>query len=116
MAKCKNPLFSIKAVGSIGKALTYTSSKGVNIVKKFFKSLDRLTDRRIFIRQIFLEGTQAWNALTPTEKQAYVDDAKPKHITGFNLFMKKYLDDNIPPYGYGIYGISTYGSCVYTDD
>jgi len=113
VAKVNAPLFSFKAFGSVGKGITYTASKGINIVKRFFKSKDNLTSRRLQIRETYQEGILAWKDLTPEQKQGYEEQASGKTLTGYNLFMQEFLNENIPAYIYGLYGNTSYGKCVY---
>ena len=116
MAKCLNPLLSLDASGSIGKAITYTSAKGVHIVKKFFKSLDRQSDNQIAVREYFQQGCTEWNNLTPGQKEEYVNRASDLKMTGFNLFMKEYLNWNLPLRLRGLYGPGLYGYSLYWED
>lgn len=115
MVKVVGPIFSSTAKGNMERILVYTRTKGINIVKRFIKSLDRKTERKLLIREVYKNGCSAWNSLTPTEKEEYEEKSKTKNITGFNLFMREYLKENIPPFDYGIYEISKYGSCCYAD-
>ena len=113
MAKINMPLMSEKATGSIGKSLIYTTAKLTKICKGFFVSKDRKTERKIFIRSVFIDGKNAWIALPEEEKNSYKTKAKNKKMTGYNLFMKEYLTYWIPQGQYGRYEKGKYERALY---
>lgn len=49
------------------------------------------------IRSQFSSGHRAWSELTEEQKQGYRDRAEILLITGYNLFMKEYINDNYVP-------------------
>jgi len=42
-------------------------------------------------RQLLADAVVAWQALTPAEKEVYNKNAKGKHMSGYNLFLREYL-------------------------
>lgn len=114
MAKVKAPLISLDASGNLNRVITYTSSKQTKIVKKFVASPDAQTENQIILRTVFEEGKDAWNLLTEEEKQVYNARAEGQALTGYNIFMSEYINQNYPPtetkkYGEGLYGQFVYG-------
>lgn len=116
MVKVKSPLFSSTARGNLGKILIFTKSKAKKIVKKFFKSFDNKTEKRLEIRLVYSQGCSAWNLLTPAEKETYNENSKGKNLTGFNLFMREYLEEYIPLSNNGLYGTGLYDHSYYWED
>ena len=43
-------------------------------------------------RQVFTDGVIAWQSLTNEQKQVYNKRASKLHMTGYNLFLKEYLN------------------------
>ena len=95
MAKVKVPLGSFSASGAIAKTLSFRKALGRHIVSRFHKPNDyRKKDpsvSQLTQRALYSAGVVAWNVLSQNEKDDYAIDALPKHLTGFNLFMKEYL-------------------------
>lgn len=99
MAKTKAPLGSFSAHGGLAKSLIYRVSQGVNIVSGFYKpgsyrqrpaSVSQLAQRAIYSAAVV-----AWNSLTSEEKLEYVTRALPLHLTGFNLFLREYIENPV---------------------
>jgi len=114
MAKVKHPLMSIGASGSIGRAITFTKSRGVAICKGFSVSLDRESEEQLILRGVYSSGVVVWNGLSQPQKDVWNDSASGKKVTGFNLFMKNYMNNNYPPIEIGEYDVSEYGNCKYS--
>lgn len=113
MAIVKNPLNSISASGTINNLLTYNNRSKNNVVTKKFKRNDKKSDIQIHIRSTFNSGTEYWNTLSEQEKKTFQALARTRLMTGYNLFMKLYLDEHLFPIITGKYNITKYNKCVY---
>ena len=91
MAKTVGPLFSQDAHGTIAEHLTFSKRKTCKQVRFQKKQTDVITEDRTTHRTLFLEAVAAWNALNPTDQEAYNVNARPLRITGYNLFIKEYI-------------------------
>ena len=78
------------------KSLIYRASNGINIVSRFHKpgTYRKTTPSglQIIQRNSYSEAVSAWNQLTNEAKLQYVADARGTGLTGFNLFLKIYLN------------------------
>ena len=113
MAKIKQPLFSQTASGSISEKLTFSLRESGQQVRFQKAQKDVLTSSRIIQRAYYTEAVTAWNLLNETEKQSWVDFAKLKQYTGYNLYMKTYIDNLINGLEKAIYGVANYGNSNY---
>lgn len=57
----------------------------------FYFPTDPKTEAQLAHRQIFINGTTAWQTLTPTQKEEYNKKAKHENYYGYNIFMREYL-------------------------
>lgn len=99
MAKTRAPLGSFSAHGALSKTLTYRTDKGRNIVSGFskpgsYRQKDPSTSQQAR-RSLYSQGVSAWHLLDSSEQEEYVLRALSLHLTGFNLFMREFL--NNPP-------------------
>lgn len=98
MAKVKLPLISEKATGKIGQSIIFRIKQGTKFVSKFFfpgsKTKYTPSTAQSSQRANYQTGAQAWSALSPAEKQVYIDTAQGQNLTGYNLFMQEYLSKN----------------------
>jgi hypothetical protein len=62
MAKVTGPLFSTSAVGTISKAINFQISRGLAVVRNYFKPTYRRTNLQNEIRILFQEGIKKWQA------------------------------------------------------
>lgn len=113
MPKLTGPLFSNDARGNVGGVITYSKTFGGNVAKLTPKVKELPSDLQKAYRGVYKAGKDAWKALSEEQKAVYIELAKGKPRTGFNMFMSEYLLDHsgIPflgLYGTGIYGVSLY--------
>lgn len=59
---------------------------------KLYKPTNPQTAEQQAHRNIFKDGVLLWQGLTELEKKAYNDRAKQYRFSGFNLFMREYLN------------------------
>ena len=91
MAKVHGPLFSNSASGSIAETLTFSKKRTGQQVRIQRKQKDVITSLRIVQRSLYSEALSEWRSFGLLLKGSYEVEAYPKKITGFNLFIKKYL-------------------------
>lgn len=94
MAKIKNPLLSLGAIGRLTKAITFKHKHKTNIVEitpfpPDAKSLAQLSWRTMYQKAIAL-----WHALSPAEKEDWESQARRRHMTGYAWFLSQALKPN----------------------
>lgn len=87
MAKLIAPLLAFKAIGTIASQLTFVVNRQVNIAKRKPIPADPRTPGQIAQRDKVADCATQWQALTPSEKQDYIDQAKGARQTAFSLFL-----------------------------
>ena len=97
MAKTEGPLFSQDAHGTVADLLTFSARKSCKQVRFQKKQTDVITTARTEHRAVFLAAVAAWNLLNAGEKAVYDTRAVPLKITGYNLFVREYIDSYIVP-------------------
>jgi hypothetical protein len=93
MAKVTSPLFSFSASGQVGKAIVYSSWKGINYVRRYVIPANPDTAAQQVIRGYFTDAVSAWHAETSTVRTAWTDYAKTHGLqeSGFNLYVGVYI-------------------------
>ena len=94
MAKLKNPLLSLGAVGSLAKTLSFSRRRRTNIVQQFSTPTDPKTFAQRSWRHMYQKAVALWHALSPAEQQSWNSDASRRHMTGFAWFMSQALKPN----------------------
>lgn len=94
MAKLKAPLTSLKASGTISKAITFLRRSGHNIAEKKPELKDAQTTAQLSWRHMFLKVVALWHALSAAEKQEWESLARPRHMTGYAWFVSQALRPN----------------------
>jgi len=94
MAKLKNPLLSLRAVGRLAKDMSLTRRRGQNIIEKTPIVPDAKTLAQLSWRHMYQKAVALWLALSAAEKQEWESLARPKHMTGFAWFMSQALKPN----------------------
>lgn len=113
MTKLVAPLGSYSASGKLANVLTYSSRASGNQVRFQRVPKDKLTPARIRARYAYKTAVQGWNSLSPSEQSAFNIQARPKNLTGFNLYISqflggKYFDSDL--YTYLLRGIELGGA------
>lgn len=88
------PLFSLEARGTIAGILTYSRSKGMDMVRANLHHMDANTVNQQTIRSYFLNATDAWAALTSGNKTSWDTWASNQGnpaVSGYNAFIGKYV-------------------------
>lgn len=103
--KVKGPLMSINASGKIGERLVF-SRRGSGQQARFQKAQkDVSSSDRVTARSNYVSAVSAWNALSDSQKEAYKILAISENISGYNYFIRNYLN-NLPMNATG--GVITY--------
>jgi len=97
MAKLTQPLMSTAAHGSLGPALTFSKRATGNQVRYQKKPKDVLTVAGALWRTKYAAGAARWHNYSDAMKEQWNILAANKNLTGFNLFMSKWLLDLILP-------------------
>ena len=113
MAKIRAPLFSQSAQGTIGGNLTFSLRKSGQQVRFQNKQKDVITSDRTLQRSYYSQAVNAWNLLDPSEKIVWCNRANSLNYTGYNLFIKSYIDNLIDESEQAIYGLAIYGQAIY---
>lgn len=97
MAKLTKPLMSSAAHGSVGPALTFSKRISGNQVRYQKKPKDVITAAVAEHRAKYAAGAARWRNYSDAMKQYWNDLAVKLNLTGYNLFMRKWLMGLILP-------------------
>lgn len=97
-AKVTGPLFSLDARNTVGKAIVYSSWKGINYVRARVVPKNPNSDPQKAIRALIKAATQLWSTsgdgIDAAYKLAYATAAKGQAYSGFNLYVKDSVGKN----------------------
>lgn len=117
MVRITGPLHSLRAQKQFGHQIVFKQKGSRSIATNYSTpgSKNKFTPNATQIKKRATYGTavEAWNALTANAKAEYNARAKYKNYSGWNLFLKEYMQT--PPfsmYGTRIYGIFIYGKAL----
>lgn len=94
MAKLKNPLLSLGAIGRLAKDIVFTRRRRTDIAEKKPTPLDVKSLLQLSWRHMYQKAIVLWLALSPSEKQEWESLARPKHMTGYAYFISLALKPN----------------------
>ncbi len=95
-AKVTGPLMSISASGSIGKSLTYGQWRGVQWVREWFTPANPQSTKQTNVRTAWDLAVAEWTGtLTQQQKDAYIAGAAGEKLSGFNLYMKRAMEEYV---------------------
>ncbi len=115
MAKINGPLLSETARGKIAERLVFSLRSSGQQARFQSKQKDIITEARTTQRAIYLEAVSAWNILTNSEKQEWKDQAKELNFSGYNLFLKTYINNILVGYDKAYFGVAIFGNTIYGD-
>lgn len=106
---------SMEASGKIGPDLVFSKRKSGQMARYQRPPKDRETASQVLQRAVYTAGVSAWNALTEEQKSEWIESAVNLHMTGYNLYMRNYLDthsagEDVATYGIGIFGNTIFGN------
>lgn len=98
MAKVFAPFLSISARGSVAKTLTASQWMGRDYMKQRFIPNNPQTDRQTARRETMSDGVSKWrfasDLVSDADKTLWASYGAKHNISGFNRFMKFYLEQN----------------------
>ncbi len=97
MAKITNPLMSVTAQGTLGKAITFRKTNAGAVAHRYPKIGVSNSTAQQAQREKYQDGCTEWNGLDDSERLTWDIIAEPKQISGFNAFMAAWLLAPPPP-------------------
>jgi len=98
MAKVFAPFLSINASGTVAKTLTASSWMGREYMKQRFIPNNPKSVRQVARRQTMKDGVSKWRfadtLISAANKTMWASYGAKHRISGFNRFMKYYLEQN----------------------
>lgn len=91
MSKSKAPCLSLGASGTIGQAISFKKTRGVDIAESKPIPFDRRTLSQRYQRWLYQDYIELWMTLPAAEKQAWLSAASRYHRTGVSHFLSHYL-------------------------
>lgn len=113
MAKVSGPLLSQTASGKIAERLVFSLRSSGQQVRFQKKQIDVITNARISQREIYSSAVAHWKALPDIEKIEWIQAASELQMTGYNLYIKNYLDEHAGGLYLSIYGVAAFGRTFY---
>ena len=99
MPKVSGPLFSLRASGTLKKALTFATIQGRNIVRQYLSPADPRTAPQLAQRARVAEIAAAWNALDTNTRAAWQAAGASADQNGYSYFAQQWhLQDVHAPY------------------
>ena len=96
MVKLRGPLMSVDAKGTLGNTLTYQRGFGKNRATRVPKHRDMQSSKQLTQRFCFQAARDEWAWLSGAEKDDLSDEAEQFQMTGYNLFLRRYLKREYP--------------------
>ena len=97
MPKLTGPLFSVRAGGTLGGAITYKGSNAGARVERVPRHRDKKSGAQLGQRSLFQEAVAYWKALTAEAKAGYNETAEVLGMTGYQYALKLYLLGALAP-------------------
>lgn len=91
MAKVTAPLMSMDASGAFGDTIVYAKWKGINYARQYVVPANPRTQAQVTTRTYFNQAVEAWHAEDDATRARWVDAARGLPLTGFNLYVGKYV-------------------------
>lgn len=116
MAKVTGPLFSMSASGTLGDAITFASWKGTPYCKKWFIPENPQTAKQVNVRTAFTLSVAKWQELPQGQKDAYEAGAEGTGMSGFDLAMKRMMNEYVSQLGTDTLPVSLTNTGNYPDE
>lgn len=94
MAKLKNPLLSLGAIGRLAKDIVFTRRRRTDIAEIKPIPQDAKSHLQLQWRHMYQKAIALWLALSASEKQEWESLARPKRMTGYAYFISLALKPN----------------------
>lgn len=110
MVKIKGPLMSVDASGKFADSIVFQHNiYGIYVRRKEVKRPVN-TFYQLFQNAMFSEAIENWRRAKDEIKKLYEEKRELLGLTGYSAFLKEWFSyTNNAVYGYGKYGITTYG-------
>ena len=109
--KVNGPLMSIEARGLIGERLVFSKRSSGQQARFQLAQKSKNSVLQIDQKNSYSVAVSEWNSLSLLEKQVYIDNARDKHYTGYNAYLKQNIISLLDSfYGVVLYGGGLYGS------
>jgi len=94
MAKLKAPLLSFLATGNLAKILAFRRRGSTTVAERYPFPIDRKSTEQLTWRTVFQMAVDWWHQLSPEEHLDWESLARPRHMTGYALFLSTALKPN----------------------
>ncbi len=94
MAKLKAPLLSFLATGNLAKILAFRRRGKTTVAESYPFPMDRKSTEQLTWRTVFQMAVEWWHQLSPAEHLEWEALARPRHMTGYALFLSTALKPN----------------------
>ena len=109
--KVQSPLMSLEARGLIGERLVFSKRSSGQQARFQLAQKSKNSVLQIDQKNSYSVAVSEWNSLSLLEKQVYIDNARDKHYTGYNAYLKQNIISLLDSfYGVVLYGGGLYGS------
>lgn len=88
MVKTTGPALSLDALGSIGKAIAFSKTKGRSYLKYAKRPRDPKSSPQLGMRSMFAFTSAEWKDLSAGQQASYDDLAAAAQITAFNAYKR----------------------------
>ena len=99
MARVSGPLFSLSASGTIGKAFTFLTWKGIPVCREWFRPANPQTAGQVNVRTALTLTVALWQALPDVVKTTWNTFAEGTQMSGFNQWVKRAMKEYIVQLG-----------------
>lgn len=96
MVRVTGPCFSLDARKTMGKAITFSFWRGINYVRARVVPHNPQSDKQTAVRGVMTDGVSKWRfgMISQSDKNFWNTYAKGLGESGFNRFMRSYIEDN----------------------
>jgi hypothetical protein len=99
MSSVQGPLLSLTARGTVGGVIVYRTSARGTTVSRSPSRTPPPSAAQTARRERYRNAVAEWRTLDSTERQAWKDAAGSTNLTGYNVWIRQYLLQNITPPG-----------------
>lgn len=115
-ARVSGPLFSLSASGTVGKAFTFGTWKGIPYVREWFRPSNPNSALQQNVRKAMSLAVQLWQDMHISVKESYDAGASGKGYSGFNLMMKRAMNSYVTDLGTDVDPLSVTEDGLYPSD